>query len=138
VPGGHSGDITSNARGADLACLTYAFGGGCLAFIDDLCHVTWPRKFCPGITFKYDGTTDPREFLLVYTMAMEIAEGGHPHVLANWFPLALKALARDWLLHLPWGSVRLWAHLCEQFVMRSRADTSAREPLTTFWRCLSA
>jgi hypothetical protein len=47
---------------------------------------------------------------------MEIAEGGHPHVLANWFPLALKAPTSDWLLRLPQGSVRSWAHLCEQFL----------------------
>jgi hypothetical protein len=54
-----------------------------LAFIDDLHCVTWPRKFRPNITLKYNGTMDPREFLQVYTTAMEIAEGGNPHVLAN-------------------------------------------------------
>jgi hypothetical protein len=47
---------------AGLVRLSFAFGGGCLAFTDDLRRVTWPRKFRPGITFKYDGTTDPREF----------------------------------------------------------------------------
>jgi hypothetical protein len=31
---------------------------------------------------------------------MEITKEGHPHVLPNWFPLALKAMASDWLLHL--------------------------------------
>jgi hypothetical protein len=87
-----------------------------LAFTDDLRRVTWPCKFRLGITFKYDGTTNPQEFLQVYTTAMEIAEGGHTHVLANWFPLALKVPASDWLLRLPRGSVRSWAHLCEQFI----------------------
>jgi hypothetical protein len=66
-----------------------------LAFTDALLHVTWPCKFRLGITFKYDGSTDPREFLQVYTMAMGIAEGGNPHVMANWFPLALKTPASD-------------------------------------------
>jgi hypothetical protein len=66
-----------------------------LAFTDDLCRVTWSCKFCPGITFKYDGTIDPREFLQVYTTAMEITEGGNRHVMANWFLLALKAPASD-------------------------------------------
>jgi hypothetical protein len=50
--------------GANPARPSYAFGGGCLAFTDDLHRVTWPRKFRPGITFKYDGTTNPREFVV--------------------------------------------------------------------------
>jgi hypothetical protein len=87
--------------GADPVHPTYAFGEGCLAFTDELCRVTWPCKFCPGITSKYGRTIDPRDFLQVYTTAMEIAEGGHPHVLANWFPLALKAPTSDSLLCLP-------------------------------------
>jgi hypothetical protein len=81
----------ARCAGADPVRPAYAFGMGCLAFTDDLHRVTWSRKFRLGITFKYDETTDPREFLQVYTTAMEIAEGGHPHVLANWFPMALKA-----------------------------------------------
>jgi hypothetical protein len=47
-----------------------------LAFTNDLCRVTRHCKFRPGITFKYDGTTDPQEFLQVYTTTMEIIEGG--------------------------------------------------------------
>jgi hypothetical protein len=69
--------------GVDLARTSYLFGGGCLAFTDALCHVTWPHKFHPGITFKYDGSTDPCDFLHVYTTTMEIAEGGDPHVMTN-------------------------------------------------------
>jgi hypothetical protein len=45
--------------GANPARPMCAFGGGCLAFTDNLRRVTWPCKFRPGITFKYDGTTDP-------------------------------------------------------------------------------
>jgi hypothetical protein len=33
-------------------------------------------QVAPDITFKYDETMDPREFLQVYTTAMEITEGG--------------------------------------------------------------
>jgi hypothetical protein len=80
---------------------------------------TWsPDELAPflsviSITFKYVGTTDPREFLWVDTIAMEIAEGGDPHMMMNWFPLALKAPASDWLLCLPRGSMRSWEDLCE-------------------------
>jgi hypothetical protein len=80
---------------------SYSFSGGCLALTDAMCCLTWPRKFRPGITFKYNGSIDPHEFLHVYTTAMEIAEAGYPHVMANYFPLALKAPASDWLLRLP-------------------------------------
>jgi hypothetical protein len=65
--------------GADPTWTSYSFDGGCLAFTDALHRMLWPRKFCPaGITFKYDGSTDPHEFLQVYTTAMEIAEGETP------------------------------------------------------------
>jgi hypothetical protein len=65
--------------GADPTWTSYLFDGGCLAFTDALHCVLWPRKFRPaGITFKYDGSMDPHEFLQVYTTAMEIAEGGDP------------------------------------------------------------
>jgi hypothetical protein len=72
--------------GADPTWKSYLFGGGYLAFTDALCRVSWPRKFRPSITFKYDGSTNPREFLQVYNTDMEIAEGEDPHVMANWFP----------------------------------------------------
>jgi hypothetical protein len=49
--------------GADPVHPTYAFGGGCLAFTDELCRMTWPCKFCLGITSKYGGTIDPRDYL---------------------------------------------------------------------------
>jgi hypothetical protein len=96
--------------------MSYSFGGGCLAFTNALHRMTWPRKFCPRTTFKYDGSMDPREFLQVCTTSMEIAEEGDPHVMANWFLLALKAPTSDWLLRLPWCSVRSWEDLCEQFI----------------------
>jgi hypothetical protein len=47
---------------------------------------------------------------------MEIAQGGDPHVMANWFPLALEASASGWLLWLPQSFVSSWEDLCEQFV----------------------
>jgi hypothetical protein len=46
--------------GADPARPAYTFCGGCLAFTDGLRRVTWPCKFHPGITFKYDRTTVPQ------------------------------------------------------------------------------
>jgi hypothetical protein len=114
--------------GADLARAGFLFGGGCLSFTDTLRRVMWPCKFRPSTPSKYDGSTDPREFLQVYTMAMEITEGRDPHVMANWFPLALKAPTSDWLLRFPRSSMCSWEDLCEQFINAFQGGHKRWEP----------
>ena len=70
---------------------------GCLAFTPELCGVTWPGKFKPDLPPRYDGTADPVEFLQLYELCNEAANGDE-RVMANWFPMALKDGARTWLL----------------------------------------
>jgi hypothetical protein len=48
-------------------------------------------------------------------VSREVA-GGDQKVLANWFPMALKDIARSWLMNLPEESVSSWEDLCQQFV----------------------
>ena len=36
---------------------------GCRAFTPELRSVAWPGKFKPDLPLRYDGTTDPAEFL---------------------------------------------------------------------------
>jgi hypothetical protein len=38
-------------------------GVGCAALADHLCVATWPSKFRPHLPEKYDGTSNPSEFL---------------------------------------------------------------------------
>jgi hypothetical protein len=38
-------------------------GVGCAALADHLRAVTWPSKFWPHLPKKYDGSTNPSEFL---------------------------------------------------------------------------
>jgi hypothetical protein len=47
---------------------------------------------------KYDGTTDPSEFLQVYIIAITTA-GGDTAVMATYFHIALSGLARTWLMN---------------------------------------
>ena len=91
------------------------YGGGCLAFTPALRQVQWPRKFHPGYTGTYDGASNPREFLQIYSTAM-VAAGADDKVMANWFPMALRPAVRSWLMNLPEKSVASWADLCDQFV----------------------
>jgi hypothetical protein len=37
-------------------------GVGCAALADHLCAATWPSKFRPHLSEKYDGTSNPSEF----------------------------------------------------------------------------
>ena len=69
---------------------------GCRAFTTELRSVAWPGKFKPDLPPRYDGTADPAEFLQLYELGIEAANGDEK-VMANWFPMALKDGARTWL-----------------------------------------
>ena len=77
---------------------------GCRAFTPELCSVAWPGKFKSDLPPRYDGTADPAEFLQLYELSIEAANGDE-RVMANWFPMVLKDGARSWLLNLPQGSI---------------------------------
>jgi hypothetical protein len=52
-----------------------------------------------GAEEKYDGTTNPLEFLRVYVTAITAA-GGDTTVMATYFHVALSGPARTWLMNL--------------------------------------
>ena len=59
----------------------------------ELRSVTWQGKFKPDLPPRYDGTADHAEFLQLYELSIEAANGDEK-VMANWFPMALKDGAR--------------------------------------------
>jgi hypothetical protein len=63
---------------------------------------------------KYDGTSNPSEFLQVYVTAITAA-GGDTAVMATYFHVALSRLARTWLMNLTPGSICSWEELCAWF-----------------------
>jgi hypothetical protein len=90
-------------------------GVGCAALADHLRAVSWPPKFRPHLPEKYDGTSNPSEFLQVYVTAI-IAAGGNTTAMATYFHVALSGPARTWLMNLTPGSVYSWEELCARFV----------------------
>ena len=80
-------------------------GVGCAALADHLRAVAWPSKFCPHLPEKYDGTTNPLEFLQVYVTAITAA-GGNNTVMASYFHVALTGPARTWLMNLTPGTIQ--------------------------------
>jgi hypothetical protein len=89
-------------------------GVGCIALADHLRVATWPPKFWSHLPEKYDGTTNPSEFLQVYVTAITAA-GGDTAVMATYFHVALSGPARTWLMNLTPGSIYSWKELCARF-----------------------
>jgi hypothetical protein len=75
---------------------------------------TWPPKFRPHLPEKYDGTSNPSEFLQVYVTAITAA-GGNTAVMASYFHVALTEPARTWLMNLTPRSIYSWEELCARF-----------------------
>jgi hypothetical protein len=90
-------------------------GVGCAALADHLRVASWPPKFRPHLPEKYDGTSNPSEFLQVYVTAITKA-GGSIAMMATYFHVALSGPARTWLMNLTPRSVYSWEELCARFV----------------------
>jgi hypothetical protein len=91
-------------------------GVGCAALADHLHAASWPSKFRPHLPEKYDGTSNPSEFLQVYVITITAA-GGNTAVMATYFHVALSGPAQTWLMNLAPGSIYSWEELCARFVV---------------------
>jgi hypothetical protein len=94
--------------------------GGVKAFSHDLKRARWPLNFKPSGIERYDGSTNPAEWLEVYQLAIE-ATGGDSYVISKYLPVCLSSSARTWLLRFPVGSVCSWNHLCWLFTSNFHA-----------------
>jgi hypothetical protein len=89
-------------------------GMGCAALADHLRATTWPPKFWPHLPEKYDGTSNPSEFLQVYVTAITAA-GGNTALMASYFHVALTGPTQTWLMNLTPGSIYSWEELYARF-----------------------
>jgi hypothetical protein len=65
-----------------------------MALAPHLHMVVWPPKFRPHLPEKYDGTVNPTELLQIYSTSI-LTAGGNAAVMANYFPIALRGMARS-------------------------------------------
>jgi hypothetical protein len=100
---------TRSQTGVPLASVGWA------ALADHLHAASWPPKFRSHLLEKYDGTSNPSEFLQVYVTVITAA-GGNTAMMATYFHVALSRPARTWLMNLTPGSVYSWEELCARFV----------------------
>jgi hypothetical protein len=83
--------------------------------VTPLNNVRWPEKFKVGHISKYDGSSNPEEFIQVYHTIIELA-GGDNRIKANYLSTALSDTARSWPINLPKGSIYTWDQLCTMFI----------------------
>lgn len=98
---------------------TTAIDAGCQAFTPELWEVVWPIRFKPDLPPLYDGTTNPVEFLQLYTTGIQAAHN-QANIMVNWFLMALKGSAQSWLMNLTPSSIASSDELCEQFITNFR------------------
>jgi hypothetical protein len=122
-------------------------GVGCAALADHLRAAAWPSKFQPHLPEKYDGTSNPSEFLQLYVTAITAA-GGDTAVMATYFNVALSGPARTWLMNLTPGSIYSWEELCARFTanfasayqqhgVEAHLHAVRQEPGETLWAFIS-
>jgi hypothetical protein len=78
---------------------------GFCALARPLRQVRWTDKFKTSNIDRYDGSSNPKEFIQMYQSVIEAA-GGDDRVKANFLPTTLTNAARSWLINLPEGYMR--------------------------------
>ena len=95
-------------------------------FIDGITETPLPHKWkAPTIT--YDGTTDPDEFVSIYTNQLSLYSTNNV-VLCKSFSVALKGSALEWFMSLPPYTIDSFTTLTTTFT--TQFDTSHRHDLT--------
>jgi hypothetical protein len=75
---------------------------GIKAYSLDLKGVRWLVNFKQSGIEKYDGSTNPTEWLKAYQHDIEVVRGDW-YIMVNYLPVCLSSSARSWLLKLPAG-----------------------------------
>ncbi|GJN40195.1 hypothetical protein PR202_gb29376 [Eleusine coracana subsp. coracana] len=88
---------------------------GIKAYIPRLRIARWPKGFKPVPIKKYDGQTNPREWLQLYNTALWSA-GGDSYVMANYLLVCLDPAVWIWLTSLPKGPITSWGDLNKKLI----------------------
>jgi hypothetical protein len=81
--------------------------GNFCALAPPLREVVWPEKVKVRHINKYDGSSNPKEFIQVYHTVIEAA-GGDDRVKVNYLPTASSSVTISWLINLLEGSIYNW------------------------------
>jgi hypothetical protein len=91
----------------------------------------WPANFRAGTYPKYNGSTDPAQYIMSYQVVVA-SSGGDDATMAKSFIIALEGPALTWYTKMPPLSIDSWRSLRDKFLLNFqgyRPDTST--PATT-------
>ncbi|GJN40003.1 hypothetical protein PR202_gb29164 [Eleusine coracana subsp. coracana] len=88
---------------------------GIKAYILMLHIARWPKGFKPVPIENYDGQTNPREWLQLYSTVIRSA-GGDSYVMASYLPVYLDPAVRIWLTSLLEESITSWGDLNRKLI----------------------
>jgi hypothetical protein len=92
----------------------------------------WPANFRVGTYPKYNGNTDPAQYIMSYQVAIA-SSGGDDATMAKSFIIALEGPALTWYTRLPPLSIDSWRSLRDKFLLNFqgyRLDTDALAELS--------
>jgi hypothetical protein len=93
---------------------------------------SWPANFRAGTYPKYNGSTDPAQYIMSYQVAVE-SSGGDDATMAKYFIIALEGPALTQYTRLPPLSIDYWKGLRDKFLLNFqgyRLDTDALAELS--------
>jgi hypothetical protein len=92
----------------------------------------WPANFRVGTYPKYNGSTDPAQYIMSYQVTVA-SSGGDDATMAKSFIIALEGPALTWYTRLPPLSIESWRSLRDKFLLNFqgyRPDTDALAKLS--------
>jgi TolA-binding protein len=92
----------------------------------------WPTNFRAGAYPKYNGSTDPAQYIMSYQVAIASSVGDDA-TMAKSFIIALEGPALTWYTRLPPLSIDFWRSLRDKFLLNFqgyRPDTDALAELS--------
>ena len=117
---------TGNTMGGNYSSLA-SKGNRRHPFVDGITETPLPHKWkAPTVT--YDGSTDPDEFVSIYTNQISLYSTDDA-VLCKSFSVALRGSALEWFMTLPPYTIDSFSTLTAAFT--TQFDTSRRHDLTT-------
>ncbi|GJN16519.1 hypothetical protein PR202_gb03518 [Eleusine coracana subsp. coracana] len=88
---------------------------GIKAYIPTFRIARWPKGFKSVPIEKYDGQTNPREWLQLYSTAIR-STGGDSYIMANYLLVCLDPAVQIWLTSLPEESITSWGDLNKKLI----------------------